>query len=115
MQEEEKLPSSGLGLASLAAALAQKPRVNDVWFNGKTVSLDGYNFQSCRFDNCQLHVASANFEMHHCFVDDNTTITYQGEIVKILRLFNFRYPWVHQKLPYFAPVKHEDGTISIIF
>ena len=110
--QEENLPSTGLGLAS---ALSQRLQVKNVWFNGKTVSLDGYNFQSCRFDNCRLHVASANFEMHHCFVDDNTVIYYQGEIVKILRLFNCRYLWIYESLSYFAPVRHENGTISIVF
>ena len=110
--QEEKLPSTGLGLAS---ALAQRLQVNDVWFNDRAVSLDGYNFQSCRFDNCKLHIASANFEMHKCFVDDNTVIFYHGEMVKILRLFNCRYHWIYQKLPYFAPVRHENGTISIVF
>lgn len=108
---EENYLSAGLGLA----ALSMRQRVENVWFNGRTVSLDGYNFQSCRFDNCKLNVASVNFEMHYCFVDDNTTIHFQGEIVKILRLFNCEYDWVYDELPYFAPVRHENGTFSIVF
>ena len=95
---EENTPSTELGLASLSVRIP----VQNMWFNGKTVSLDGYNFQSCRFDNCQLHLASANFEMHHCFVDDNTTIHYQGEIVKVLRLFNRGHIWICENLPYFC-------------
>ena len=89
--------------------------MNDVWFNGKVVTFDGFNFQSCRFDNCQLFVASANFELRHCFIDESTVFHFPGEIVKILRMFNCRYQWIYEGLPYFAPVRHENGTISIVF
>ena len=93
--------------------LAYRPDVRHIWYNGQTFSLDGYNFWSCRFDNCHLHIGSPHFEMHHCFLDDNTTLYYQGEIVKILRLFNSRHEWMYSQAPFFAPVKHKDGTISI--
>ena len=93
----------------------QRFEVKDMWFNGKTVRLDGYSFVSCRFDNCKIQINSIHFEMHRCFLDDNTIIAYQGEIVKLIRLFNVRYIWVYDKLPYFAPEKHEDGTITISY
>lgn len=110
MAESGNPPREGL---SLLAALAHRPEVRDIWFNGKEVTLDGYNFRSCRFDRCELHVSSQHFELHHCFVDDYTKIYYKGDMVKIIRLFTLKYPWFYQNLPYFAPQKHEDGTISI--
>ena len=110
MIEHRNQQSTGLQALS---QLARRPDVRHIWYNGKTFSLDGYNFWSCRFDKCRLHVNSPHFEMHNCFIDENTTVYYQGDIVKILRLFNSRYQWVYSEAPFFAPVKHEDGTISI--
>ena len=101
-----------LGLSSLRD-LVQTPPVKEVWFNGKSVTLDGFIFQGCRFDNCTLYVSSMNFEMHRCFLDNSNTIYYLGETAKLIRLFNGRYPWAYEHIPMFAPVRHEDGTITI--
>ena len=98
---------------NLLDTLTARPEARGLWYNEKDVFLDGYNFVSCRFDKCKLYVSSEHFEMRNCFVDDETVIYYDGDIVKVLRLFNSRYPWVYQELPYFAPVKNDDGTISI--
>ena len=112
---DDKALAALAGLAGLAtlAVLLQKPEVKDVWYNAKKITLDGYKFSGCRFDNCELHLSSANFEMESCFIDQNTTIFYNGEIVKILKLFNGRYEWAYQTLPGFVPVRNIDGTITI--
>lgn len=104
---------NSLGLPPLSS-LVQRPEVRDIWYNGKSLVLDGFTFLSCRFDNCDLHVASPHFEMRQCFLDENTRIFYRGNIVKLLRLFNSRYDWVYEEMPYFAPEKHDDGTVSIV-
>lgn len=109
MRERDR-HSQGL---SLLKALAQRTELRDVWFNSKSVILDGFDFHGCRFDNCQLHVSSFNFELHSCFLDEKSIIHYHGDMVKVLRLFNSRYHWVDQWMPYFAPIRHEDGTITI--
>ena len=111
MSQEQNQKSQRLALID---ALVKKPEVNEVYFNGKVVQLDGYSFRGCRFDNCQLHIASSNFEMHRCVIDTSTVITYYGEIIKLLRLFNSRYENVYRHLPFFAPTRHNDGTISIV-
>ena len=90
-----------------------KPEVKHAWFNNKEVKLDGYKFEFCRFDNCKLIVTSINFELEHCHIDNSTIIEYGSEIVKIVRLFNSRYEWIYQKMPFFAPVRNNDGTITI--
>lgn len=99
--------------AELLAALGHRPDVRDVWFNRKTVTLDGFSFHNCRFDQCQLHVASTNFDLNHCFISDDTIIYFGDEVVKAVRLFSRRNTWIYDNLPYFAPARHEDGTISI--
>lgn len=108
----EKAHQQATGLQPLSQ-LAIRPDLRHVWYNGQTFSLDGYNFWNCRFDNCHLHVSSPHFEMHRCFLDEHTTFNYGGDVVKIIRLFNSRYQWVYDRLPFFAPYRHEDGTISI--
>ena len=116
--EEKKLPSNEQGLASFASfvsALANRPQVTNVWFNDETVTLDGYSFRSCRFDNCELNVASTNFEIDKCFFDDKTVVVWRGEIIKVLRLFNRDSTRIYENLPKFAPERHENGTISIVF
>lgn len=107
--ENQPLPTR-----NLLATLTRKPEINDIWYNSKSVQIDGYSFRSCRFDKCHLYVASSNFEMHRCFIDHQTIIYYSGEIVKLLRLFNSRYENVYRHLPYFAPTKHDDGTFTIV-
>lgn len=93
--------------------LGQRVEVQNIWFNRKDVVLDGYNFRNCRFDNCHLHISSPNFEMNRCFIDETTVIHYDGQIVSVLRLFNSRHELAYEKIPAFAPLRHEDGTITI--
>ena len=89
--------------------------LQDVWYNRKVVRLDGFVFRHCRFDACQLHVSSSNFEMHRCLIGENNRFYYGGGVTKILQLFNNPYEWVEQTLPRFSPERHEDGTISILW
>ena len=110
MEKKEIAQTPGLGILGV---LAQKPEVKDIWFHRKTVVLDGYKFVSCRFDGCQLNISSTHFEMHRCFLDESTTVYFAGNTVRLIRLFNSRYSWIYEKLPQFAPVRNDDGTITI--
>ena len=92
---------------------SKKIEVQHLWFNDKELTLDGYHFSHCRFDKCRLHISSVNFEMTRCFIDDQTVISWSGEIVNVLRLFHSRHNWIYENEPAFAPEKHEDGTITI--
>ena len=105
-------PNAGQGLSSLRN-LVQNTQVTEVWFNNKNVTLDGFTFVGCRFDNCTLYISSVHFEMHRCFLDSSNTIYYSSGTAKLIRLFNSRYSWTYEQIPMFAPVKHEDGTITI--
>ena len=98
---------------STLMALMTKPEVKGLWYNQKVVNLDGYKFIGCRFDNCHLTVASPNFELQHCHIDDITVIQYIGDIAKVVRLFTSRYTWADALMPDLVPTRHEDGTISI--
>lgn len=102
--------TSFMGLLSTAL---DRPEVSGAWFNGKSVKLDGFRFVGCRFDNCTLTISSVNFEIESCFIDGSSQIRYAGEVVKPIRLFNSRYDWVYEHMPFFAPTKNPDGTITI--
>lgn len=110
MAEESNIRSSR---QSLIDALASSHEVRGIWFNGKKLTLDGYHFFNCRFDNCTLLISSNNFELHNCFLDKSTNVSFGEDVVKVLRLFNRVYPWMDEEYPYFVPKRHEDGTISI--
>lgn len=105
-------PSRANALATLLD-LYSKPEVKNVWFNAKEIKLDGYTFRNCRFDNCKLQITSTNFELDSCFIDPTTTIIFGTEIAKPIRIYNVHNDWVYEKLPFFAPQKNSDGTISI--
>ena len=113
MSNNNDSSSQSQNTLGLIAALMHKPELRDVWYNNKEVKLDGFRFVSCRFDNCRLVVTSSNFELEHCFLDSGTVVTYGSEIIKPIRLFTSRYEWFYENMPYFAPTRHEDGTITI--
>lgn len=112
MMQEDSQNSGGLSALSI---LARRHDVNNLWFNNKIVTLDGYTFNNCRFDSCRLNISSTNFEINRCHIDERTVINYSGEIVKVLRLFTCRYEWFYENSPYFTPDRHEDGTFSIVY
>ena len=101
------------GFGSLLASLAKRINVENIWFNNQTVTLDGYYFHQCRFDACKLNISSTNFEIHRCFIDEDTEIYFDGEMIKILKLFHHDSEWMYKHFPKFTPSRHDDGTISI--
>jgi hypothetical protein len=104
----------GLGLGALGLmALAMHPEVASVYYNAKTVNIDGYTFRGCRFDGCTLTANSTNFRLDHCVLDDKCIIQFGPNLVKVVQLFTSRYPWWESSSPGLAPVRHDDGTISI--
>lgn len=100
---------SKYGLASLFA----RPEARGLYYSGQKVTLDGYSFVNCRFDNCVLEVTSTNFDLIQCVIDPSTTITYGSTVMKIIQLFNSRYEWAYQHFPSFVPIRHANGSITI--
>jgi hypothetical protein len=106
---------SGQGLRSTPdfSSLFARPTVQGLYYNGKTVPLDGYRFVGCRFDNCTLLVISTSFELINCVIDPETVIQYGMETIKIIHLFNSRDEAMYTAAPALAPLKNPDGTITI--
>ena len=100
---------------SLADAWVARPQVHSLYYNGKTVHVDGYTFVGCRFDNCILQVSSLNFEIRNCIIDASTSIQYSSKLAKVIQLFLGRYPWSKQHFPpYFLPITNPDGSETIV-
>lgn len=90
-----------------------RPTVKGLYYNGRSVTLDGYRFEGCRFDNCTLVVLSTNFELIDCVIDPTTSIQYSNDTAKIVKLFNSRHEWAYAQIPGLAPRRNSDGTITI--
>lgn len=105
--------NTGTGLLSALGALGQLKEVKEVWFNQKVFSLDGYRLVGCRFDSCTIHIATTNFELVDCYVDNKTVFTYGPGPLKAIKLYNSRNEYVLSNLGPFAPERGPDGTISI--
>lgn len=88
--------------------------VNNIYYNAEHLTLDGYNFNKCRFDHCTIDVYTSNFEMVNCVIDESTVITFRGDSSKLMKLFFAQMTWAYENFPDFAPIKNENGTITII-
>ncbi|WLH27456.1 hypothetical protein [Pseudomonas canadensis] len=98
---------------STILGISPNPVVNNQWFNGQEIKLDGWHFVSCRFDNCRLLLTSTEFSLERCFVDDRTVINYSNELVNVVKLFNFRNDYMRRNFPGFVPDYNIDGTLSV--
>jgi len=97
------------------SALYFRPEVAGLYFNGKTVALDGFRFVGCRFDNCVLRLNTTSFDIINCVVDAATRVEYSGELAKVMQLFVGRFEWAPQFFPpFFLPTKNPDGSITIV-
>lgn len=96
------------------ASLFARPIVTGLYYNRQKVVLDGYTFTGCRFDNCTLEVSTLNFDLIRCVIDPSTVITYGESLLKVIQLFNGRYPWAYEHFPaFFVPIRNDDGSITI--
>ncbi|MEX5626108.1 hypothetical protein [Pseudomonas marginalis] len=87
------------------------PTVKGLWYNQKVIKLDGWVFDSCRFDNCKLIIETPNFELKSCYLDDTNTIEVNGKLVNVVKFLNMRGDLSDH--PNYLPVHNEDGTVTI--
>lgn len=101
-------------LSGALADLTRRPVVSGVWYNNKSMNIDGYKFVQCRFDNCQLWANSSNFEIDHCIIDKSSHVYFGKDALRLVKLFNHSFDWIYAAAPSWAPVRNGDGTISIL-
>ncbi len=99
-------------------AYAKRVKIQGKWFSGSDVSLDGYEFERCRFDKCSLISSNGDFIMKDCFIADNNSVTVGDGAQRIVTLALYRLsmhiPILQQiRKPPVSPIFNPDGTISI--
>lgn len=62
------------------------PTICDRWFKDQTVYIDGYVFERCRFDRCNLVTEFATFIFRQSFISPDCRIFFKGPSLKIARL-----------------------------
>lgn len=106
-------PLSGLSGLTQGLLIPENPSVKGQWFKDQVIRLDGWRFHNCRFDSCSLHLATASVCLERCYIDEHTSIIFEGVTLNIVRMFHVRNNYMKEKFPFFAPTYHENGTISI--
>lgn len=108
-------PVSGLSVPPPPPPIPQfvpaSPTVKGLWYNQKVIKLDGWVFDSCRFDNCKIIIETPNFELKNCYLDDTNTIEVSGKLVNVVKFLNMRGDLSDH--PSYLPVHNEDGTVTI--
>src|SRR5437867_10443665 len=99
-------------LQTLSALLTGAlPEIQKQWFFRTRVSLDGYRFVRCRFDQCIIDTRTGNFEIDGCAFS-NCDFFYAGQAERIVKLFNITATEAYHKWPWLAPTVNADGTLT---
>jgi hypothetical protein len=96
-------------LTDLAAML--RPPVKGLYYNGKVINVDGYEFIECRFDNCKLIVKNGSFEFTNCVFDATTSVEFGGDTLKVFRLYNVRPSAAPPRQ--FMPRFNQNGSVTV--
>ncbi len=102
-------PNLGALAALLSPLLYQK---TNQYFRNQRIYIDGYTFKNCRFDACELVTYKGTFVFEHCVIGDDTIISYGGEALKIVKLFNSKSPY-WALFPHIVAQRNLDGTFTI--
>ena len=88
-------------------------RIEGQWYLNKTLTLDGYDFVSCRFDGCTLLVTKGAFLIRNCFFSPTCSFNYKDEALRIVKLYGILATDAAKRWPNLAPTRNPDFTISI--
>lgn len=109
----ESKHSGGLLSSALAGALTPK-RVHGLWFSEKSITLDGYIFEECRFDKCSLYVGNAeNVSLLNCYISDDSHFVFGQSALSAIKLFNCKSEWYYLNAPSYVPEKDGKGRITL--
>ena len=94
------------------------PVIQDRWFRGQIIYIDGYTFERCRFDGCQLVTSMATFAFRDCFIDPTCRILFTGPALKIVKLLMHDLAIKQRITPQpgeagIFPIIKTDGTFTV--
>jgi hypothetical protein len=61
------------------------PLIQARWFKGETIHIDGYTFERCRFDGCNLVTEMATFAFKDCVIGPDCSLYFTGPALKVAR------------------------------
>lgn len=103
---------------SIAPLFQPPPVIQDRWFKDETIKIDGYTFERCRFDRCNLVSELATFTFRQCFISPDCGLFFVGPALKVARLLmhtlavKARITRVAGEEAIYAPI-NPDGTFSL--
>lgn len=98
----------------LAGLLAQNPYIyKNQWFFKQDVTLDGYAFENCKFEECRLVVEKGNFRLLNCALS-GCIIFYSGDAQRTIQIFQSNIPpAMRSGGPALLPAVDAHGRITI--
>lgn len=107
-------PPPSTPLNSLAAVSNNfRKEVVGQWFHDASITLDGYTFINCRFDNCHITVSSPHFKLVSCWLDSGSAVFYKGGTPTIIQLFTRDFGLSGKEWEGFVPTRNPNGTITV--
>ena len=113
IKQAQVTPSTVQESFNQIARYLQRPVAKGLYYNGKTITLDGFQFIECRFDNCKLIVNGTNFEIVKCVIDVSTSIQFGRDPTKVIRLYNTENEPLLGPDPEFHAIKNPDGSVTV--
>jgi hypothetical protein len=83
---QKRQPALTLSDALNLNLFSPSPIVEGRWFKDVVVYLDGYVFERCRFDRCQLITEQATFTFRQCVISSDCGVVFSGLALKVARL-----------------------------
>lgn len=109
MQENDEKAA----IHSLAQALTAAPApIRGQWYYNQGLTVDGYTFADCRFDNCSLYTSTANFQFLNC-VFSGCTYYFSGTALKAVKFFSIPDRMGIKAHALLQPIVASDGRVSI--
>lgn len=79
-----------IDIAAILNSVAKNPQ-NRV-YKDEAISLDGYTFTNCCFNNCVLETDSGLFALKACLIMQNCTFVFGPAAMRIIKVFNLQWP-----------------------
>jgi hypothetical protein len=98
-------------VAAILESIARNP--HDRVYKNQEVHLDGYTFTNCCFINCHLYSNTGIFALKSCTVMNDCHILFGPSALRIVKLFNMRFPNQNATWPVYNAASEPHGSITI--
>ena len=86
--------------------------ISGQWYYQQRLSIDGYRFIGCHFDNCELYMAKGTFALERCKFT-GCRFVFDKEAYNIVQMYNILGTEAWTNFPGLTPILHEDGTYTL--